>query len=210
MRLSGALEALLLEGSRDILGRGLSGREVDAFTKYLTLIDRWQRVHRLVGSVEPLWLVENVLLDSLRFLQVLPATVQSIADLGSGAGLPGIPIKIVRPDLNVALIESRERRVSFLSTVIREIGLQDCRVVAGRAEAAAEESGDSYDAVVMRCAGDLTALVPVAVRLTRPGGVVIASGPPKTAGDQSQSLQLEWVDVPGALRARRFAIYRKL
>lgn len=207
MRLTSALEALLIERSRPILERTLSAHEVDAFTKYLALIVRWQRVHRLVGSIEPKWLVENVLLDSLQFLRVLPPAIESMADLGSGAGLPGIPIKIVRPDLRVTLIESRERRASFLAAVIRELGLQGCSVVADRAEVAAGVG--AYDAVVMRCAGDLEELVPVAARLTKPGGSVIASGPPRVSTAQLGSVLVEWMEVPGTVANRRFAVYRK-
>jgi 16S rRNA (guanine527-N7)-methyltransferase len=207
VRLTTALEALLIDRSRPILERTLSAHEIDAFTKYLALIVRWQRVHRLVGSIEPKWLVENVLLDSLQFLRVLPPAIESIADLGSGAGLPGVPIKIVRPDLRVTLIESRERRASFLAAVIRELGLQGCSVVADRAEVAADVG--VYDAVVMRCAGDLEELVPVAARLTKPGGSVIASGPPRVGAAPLGSVRLEWVEVPGAIGTRRFAVYRK-
>jgi 16S rRNA (guanine527-N7)-methyltransferase len=186
----------------------VSGHEISAFVQYLGLLTKWQRVQRLVGSVDPKWLIENVILDSLLFLRALPAGVKSIADLGSGAGLPGIPIKIVNPEIKVTLIESRERRASFLSAAVRELGLLDCRVVVGRAESV-EQTDRGYDAVVMRCAGDLVELIPVAAALTRPGGVVIASGPPAARGSGSGGVQFEWVEVDGVTGARLFAVYRK-
>jgi 16S rRNA (guanine527-N7)-methyltransferase len=208
VRLSSALEAILAEGSNQILERALSSQETHAFVQYLTLLTRWQRVHRLVGSIEPQWLIDNVILDSLLFLRLLPTDVDSIADLGSGAGVPGIPLKIVRPEMKITLIESRERRASFLSTVVRDLGLRECRVVAGRAEdVPGEDRG--YDAVVMRCAGDLTELVPVAADLLRSGGRVIASGPPTVRTEPAQLAQLEWVEVPGVRATRVFGIYRK-
>ena len=208
MRLSSTLETLLTQGSNRILGRSVSGHEISAFVQYLGLLTKWQRVQRLVGSVDPKWLIENVILDSLLFLRALPAGVKSIADLGSGAGLPGIPIKIVNPEIKVTLIESRERRASFLSAAVRELGLLDCRVVVGRAESV-EQTDRGYDAVVMRCAGDLVELIPVAAALTRPGGVVIASGPPAARGSGSGGVQFEWVEVDGVTGARLFAVYRK-
>ena len=208
MRLSRALEAILAEGSSRILERELSSHETEAFVQYLSLLTRWQRVHRLVGSIEPQWLIENVILDSLLFLPLLPPEVEVIADLGSGAGVPGIPLKIVRPDLRVTLIESRERRASFLSTVVRELGLQGCWVVAGRAEDIPGADRE-YDAVVMRCAGDLTELVPVAADLLRSGGVVIASGPPSQRGVRTKPAGLEWIEAPGVRAARVFGVYRK-
>jgi 16S rRNA (guanine(527)-N(7))-methyltransferase RsmG len=130
-----------------------------------------------------------------------------VADLGSGAGVPGVPLKIVRPELRVTLIESRERRASFLSAVVRELGLQDCRVVGRRAEDV-DLVDRSHDVVVVRCAGDLTGVVPVAAALVRAGGLVIASGPPKRPAIK-KGLDLDWVEIEGAQARRLFAVYRK-
>ena len=89
----------------------------------------------MVGSDGPAWIVENLFLDSLLFLRVLPTPLHSLLDLGSGAGLPGIPLKIVRGDLELVLVESRRRRASFLSTVVRELALANVRVIdAGHAD----------------------------------------------------------------------------
>jgi len=199
---------LLADGSRRILGRRLTAGETDAIFRYLALLAKWQRSQRLVGSTDPRWLVQNIVLDSLLFLQLLPPSPASIADLGSGAGVPGIPIKILRPDVSVVLIESRERRASFLAAVVRELGLQQCRVVASRAEDVGS-SDRHHDAVVMRCAGELAGLVPVAAGLARPGGRVIASGPPNRPAAAEDGLDLDWVEIDGASGRRWFAIYRK-
>jgi 16S rRNA (guanine527-N7)-methyltransferase len=206
--LSSTLETILAQGFNRILERALSAQETDAFVRYLSLLTTWQRVHRLVGSIEPQWLIENVILDSLLFLRLLPTDVYSTADLGSGAGIPGIPLKIVRPEMKVTLIESRERRASFLSTVVRELGLRECRVVALRAEDIPREDR-GYDAVVMRCAGDLTELVPVAADLVRSGGRVVAAGPPTSRAVRKEQASLEWVEVPGVRATRVFGVYRK-
>src|SRR5262249_45607279 len=112
-----------------VLGRPLDSLELATFDKYLFMLQKWQRIHRLIGSSDADWIVENLFLDSLLFLRVLPAEASSIADLGSGAGFPGIPIKIVKSHLEVRLIESRRRRASFLSAVIRELGLTHIRVL---------------------------------------------------------------------------------
>ena len=103
------LEALS-RGAEAILGRRLSEAERDSFAKYLSLLLKWQKSHRLVGSDEPMWIVEHLFLDSLLFLKLLPASCRKLADVGSGAGLPGLPIKIVRRELDVLLVESRRRR----------------------------------------------------------------------------------------------------
>jgi 16S rRNA (guanine527-N7)-methyltransferase len=194
----------LAGGAREILGRPLSPTEEGRFDKYLDLLVKWSSAHRLVGSTEPRWIVENLFLDSLLFLRVLPESVQSLMDLGSGAGIPGVPLKIVRVHLEITLLESRERRVSFLATVVRELGLSGVTVVQGRAESVTSEYRRAFDAVVMRCAGNLDRLTALATHFVKAGGHVVASGPPQpTALGQG-----EWVQVEG-LRpglTRRFAV----
>ncbi|HXH81803.1 MAG TPA: 16S rRNA (guanine(527)-N(7))-methyltransferase RsmG [Candidatus Tectomicrobia bacterium] len=180
---------LLSTGAAHILGRPLAGGEVGPFTKYLELLLKWQRTQRLVGRSDPRWIVENLFLDSLLFLTVLPASAASAADVGSGAGIPGVPIAIVRPDLRVVLIESRQRRVSFLRTVVRELGLRSVQVSPVRA-------GDdpahvaAFDAVVMRCAGSPAEVVPVALKLVAPGGVAILAGPPGRPTDSAGGVEV--------------------
>jgi len=197
----------LLDGASTILGRPLSGLERGNFEKYLDILLKWQRAHRLVGSSDPVWIVEHLFLDSLLFLRVLPSSVRRLADVGSGAGVPGLPIKIVRSEVEVVLIEARRRRAMFLASAIRAMRLEDASVVEGRLETLGQGARGSFDAVVMRCAGDAESMLPEAATLLRDSGMVIASGPPRP-----RPLPLgEWITVPG-LRAgssRRFAVYRK-
>src|SRR2546430_17416424 len=101
----------------------------------------------------------------------------------------------------------RSKRVSFLSSAVRELALENVRVVSGRVEDCMDELEGRFDAVVMRCAGDPGQLLPIAARLLRRGGTVAASGPPKPrplpVGD--------WITVVTRRRggkARRFAVYR--
>jgi len=197
----------LSRGARAILGRPLSERETGQFNIYLILLRKWQKTQRLAGSSEPGWVVENLLLDSLLFLHVLPPSLTSLLDLGSGAGIPGIPIKIVAPDVKLVLVESRRRRASFLSTVARELGLVETRVVAGRAEDFVDELAGRFDAVVMRCAGDTETLLPTAARLVSPAGVVVASGPPSP---KAASMG-EWITVDDRAHGgtRTFLVCRK-
>ena len=196
----------LASGGAPILGRPLYAAELESFDKYLKLLQKWQRTQRLVGSADAGWIVEHLFLDSLLFLRVLPPDVASIADVGSGAGLPGIPIKIVNPGVRLALIESRAKRSSFLSAAVRELDLRGADVVTARAEEYARDRGQTFDAVVMRCAGDFGALARAAQGLVAPGGVIVATGPPNP-----RSLDLgKWVEVPGVRpgSTRRFAVHR--
>jgi 16S rRNA (guanine527-N7)-methyltransferase len=169
------------------------------------LLLKWQKIHRLLGSSDPGWIVEHIFLDSLLFRRVLPPGLETVLDAGSGAGVPGIPLKLVDPALDLTMVESRQRRASFLATAIRELALVKARVVADRLESVVRTSPDAFDAVVARCAGDLGYLFGIGAHLVRPGGVVVASGPPK-----EHPLPVgRWVTVPGVIpgRPRRFAIY---
>ena len=196
----------LAQGASSVLGRPLNSHELDLFSRYLALLVKWQRSHLLIGSSDEMWIVEHLFLDSLLFLRLLPSTAIAVLDLGSGAGMPGIPIKIVRSDVDVTLVESRRRRASFLSAVVRELDLNNVRVVADRIESRLPDMEGRFDAVVVRCAGDVGELMPLAGRLLAPQGLVIASGPP----EPRPLRQGEWVVVPGLRPSstRRFAVYR--
>jgi 16S rRNA (guanine527-N7)-methyltransferase len=201
-----ALPAWLLEASLPGLGRPLSEAEAGQADNYLNILAKWQKAQRLVGSAERSWLVENVLLDSLCFLEPLPGNARVIADLGSGAGIPGIPIAIARPDLRVSLIEARERRVSFLSTVVRELGLGHVSVIAGRADGLDPDHRGRFDAVVMRCAGRIDDVLGVGLGLVRTGGAVIVSaGPDATVPPHAE----EFVIRTPSGTLRRLHRYRK-
>jgi 16S rRNA (guanine527-N7)-methyltransferase len=196
-------EALRL-GAREILGRPLTVEEADKLAKYLELLVKWQKVQRLVGSSTPASIVNDLLLDSLLFVRVLSPGVERLMDLGSGAGLPGIPLSIVLPSAEVTLVEAKQKRASFLSTVVRELELRSTRVINSRAEDLPSEYERFFEAVVMRCAGPLDDLMPLAARFVAPGGSVIASGPPKPVSLAEGA----WTNIarPGRNGARLFAI----
>jgi 16S rRNA (guanine527-N7)-methyltransferase len=147
-----------------------------------------------------------VILHSLAFLGGLPSAVTTLVDVGSGAGLPGIPLAVVRPGVAVTLVETRQRRVSFLSTVVRELSLDRVAVVASRAEELGEAYVGKFDAVVMRCAGARAAVLPAATRLVRSGGVVVVSA---AAGNPAPpSAERVWVRGIPPRRRQAFDVFR--
>ena len=181
--------------------------QLAAFLKYIKMLAKWQGTSRLVGSSEPRWIVDNLILDSLLFLRVLPVGTVSILDFGSGAGIPGVPLRIIRPSLQMTLLESRRRRASFLKAVVRDLPLPGTSVVDQPAEHALKNLACTVDVVVMRCAGSLDELFPLAEKFVGPGGLVAASGPPSLPHHPG----VEWVEVPGVEpgTTRRFAIHRR-
>jgi len=117
--------ARLADGAHEILHRPLTRLEFTRLTKYLDLLLKWQKSQRLVGSTEPGWIVENLLLDSLLFLPVLPSRSARCSISGSGGGPSlAIPLKDRLNEVQLVLVESRRTSaVSFLASVIRELGL---------------------------------------------------------------------------------------
>jgi len=158
----------------------------------------------MVGSSDPVWIVEELLLDSLLFLRVIPANLGNLVDIGSGAGLPGIPIKIVKPDIRMLLVESRQRRASFLKTVIRELDLPDTEVLSEQVLAVPAGWRNLFDAAIARCAGNLDTTMRLGVGFVRTGGSVVVSGPPTPGPVRVGSHTV--VHLPGG-KTRNFVVH---
>jgi 16S rRNA (guanine527-N7)-methyltransferase len=174
--LSASVEAALRRGAEDILARPLSEADVARSLRFLALLHRWGASQRLVGRRDPDWVVRGLFLDSLLFSKVLDPAPASVLDLGSGAGFPGVPLKIAFPETAVTLLEARRRRASFLRAVVRVMDVRGLRVVHARAESVALELAQRFDAVVTRCSGAPRAIIPLARRFVRPGGMAVLSG----------------------------------
>ena len=193
------LPSSLFESPLPGIRRRLTEDERIKAYNYLKILTKWQKSHRLVGSIDPEWIAENVFLHSLCFLEPLPPATHAIVDVGSGAGLPGVPMAIVRPDMEITLIESRRRRASFLSTVVRELGLVAVNVIEERVERLDASYAERFDAVVMRCAGDERSVLGEAWRLLRPGGVAVISSHPEASlppGAEAMTVRV----LPGLVR----------
>ncbi len=155
----------LLDGARAI-GVELTSEQADKLVAHLDLVDEWSERMNLTAIRERSQQVTKHLLDSLSIVPWVRGT--RLADVGSGAGFPGIPIAIVRPDLQVALIESTGKKCRFLEHVCETLGLPNVQVVQSRAEAYRPEA--RFDTVVARAVG------PVAELVRNAGGLVAGHG----------------------------------
>ena len=129
-------------------------------------------VRGLIGPREPGRLWTRHLLNSVVVAPLVPEGAR-VVDVGTGAGLPGIPLAIARPDLRVDLVEPLERRTIFLSEMIDRLGLSGCRVVRGRAEDVIDTAGGA-DVVTSRAVAPLGKLARWSAPLARPGGLLLA------------------------------------
>jgi len=201
----------LFAAIKAILGRPASPETRRLFKQYLELFLRWNRVHRMTALDSPPAIVRDLFIDSLLFMKVMPLhRPVSIVDIGAGAGIPGLPLRLVDPTLTLTLVESKRKRVSFLLAVCREMSLGDVSVVEGRAEEVpAKQSplSEAFDVAVSRAVGPIDHLLPVALPYLRPGGVLLVSGPP--GGSQGHGVELEKIQVPGSKRFRSILRARK-
>lgn len=145
---------------------------------HLRLLMQWNRMADLVSPGSADQMVERHFLDSLLLLRMAqPKAGWRIADVGSGAGFPGLVWAIVRPDLAMTLIEPRRKRAAFLERVLIETATLNAEVVVRRAEALHEDSEHKgrYDLAVARAVGGYTRVLEAAGPLVRPGGTVFVS-----------------------------------
>ncbi|QWF16804.1 16S rRNA (guanine(527)-N(7))-methyltransferase RsmG [Lysobacter capsici] len=142
---------------------------------YLALLARWNRTYNLTAVRDPHEMVGKHLLDSLamhRYVDALAQRGGALADLGTGAGLPGIPLAIVKPGLRVTLVESNGKKARFMREALRQLGLKDARVAESRIEAFAEPG--AFDAITARALATLPLILELGGHLLKPGGVLLA------------------------------------
>lgn len=163
--------ALRGELERGLLALGLdSAALAPPLLAYLTLLLRWNATYNLTAVRDPQEMVTRHLLDSLA-LQPYVET-GSLADLGSGPGLPGIPLALARPQLQVTLVESNGKKARFLREAVRTLGIANARVAETRAEAL-DEPG-RFDAITARALDTLAGIVAVGGHLLKPEGRLLA------------------------------------
>lgn len=164
-----------LRGGAQQLGIGLTADAEQRLGSYLRLLSKWNRVYNLTAVRDESAMVSQHLLDSLAVLPYLdtPATaIRSLADVGSGGGLPGIPLAIARPQINVELIEASQKKASFLQQAKIELQLDNVSIHCGRVEAFKPTT--LFDVVISRAFSSLADFVRLAAHLLAPGGRLLA------------------------------------
>jgi len=152
------------------------------FSSYLDLLVKWNKKINLTSEKTAEEILKNHIFDSLQFSRaVFPNS--RIIDIGSGAGFPGIPIKIIHPDLNITLVESQRKRSSFLGTVIYQLNLKDIIVINERAEKVIP--APIGDMVILRAVADIKTCIKLASPFLGIGGKVVLKRHPKEKTSQT-------------------------
>ena len=134
--------------------------QIKQFYDYMNLLIEWNKVMNLTGIVEPKEIIVKHFIDSLTVLDRMDNEA-SIIDVGTGAGFPGIPIKIVYPETRVVLLDSLNKRVNFLNEVINKLELKDIQTIHGRAEDLGRDKNhrEKYDIAIARAVAPLNILL---------------------------------------------------
>lgn len=181
-----------LRHGAETLALGLPEAALGKLEEYLALLERWNRVYNLTAVREPERMVPQHLLDSLAVLPHIEGP--RVLDVGSGAGLPGIPLAIAHADWQVVLLESNSKKAAFLRQALIELKLRNAEVVEERVE---EYAGTAFDVVICRAFSDLPEFLRLAGRLCRPGGVLAAM--------KGLYPYEELAQIPAGFRLRRVA-----
>jgi len=165
---------------------------------YLDLLVKWNQKINLTSEKTPTEILHRHIFDSLQYARII-SSHDKIIDIGSGAGFPGIPLKIVYPGLFLALVESQRKRCSFLEAVVHKLDLKDVRVIHERAEKIPAEQIGKVDAVLLRAVSDIKNCLELAVRFLHKGGKVVLKKSPEEIARSSHSAfsLIEEVEVTG-------------
>jgi len=162
-----------LAGGIRTLGLDVGSAAQAQLLAYIALLAKWNRTHNLTAIRTAEQMVTHHVLDSLAVLPHVPSTgPTTIVDVGSGGGLPGIPIAVARPGWRVTLLDSNRKKAAFLRQAAAELALGNIDVVARRA--GDYDPQPRFDVAISRAYADLGAFAADARRLTRPGAVWLA------------------------------------
>jgi 16S rRNA (guanine527-N7)-methyltransferase len=161
-------------------GIALSTTQLDGLTHYLKLLVRWRPYLNLTGLRDAERMLDVLIVESLDFLHgdfFLPG--MRVFDLGTGAGVPGIPLAICRPDVHVTLLDRSEKKISFLRRVVASLQLENCQPCCSTAEDLLHRlrPQEYFDIVVSRGVGSVAHLMRLTAPLLKPGGRLLLRKP---------------------------------
>jgi 16S rRNA (guanine527-N7)-methyltransferase len=212
---------------RDTLGQleiNISDTQINQFNKYFELLIEYNKVMNLTAITDYDDVIIKHFVDSLLILKVFDFNnVENLLDLGTGAGFPGIPLKIMYPDLKISFLDSLKKRIGFIDTVCNELDLKGYSLLHGRAEDFAHDIlyREKFDLVVSRAVAKLSTLSEYCLPYTKVGGTFVSyksadieneANSSSTALDilGGQLNSLPFVSIPNTDIVRSFVVIDKI
>jgi len=202
-----SLETNLQAGLAQLVGVEADTVQFSALLAYLDLLQRWNRTYNLTAVRDPAAMITRHLLDSLSILPWVAGP--RLLDAGTGAGLPGVPLAIVRPELDVTLLDSSGKKVRFLNHLRRELGLHNTHTIQARLEEYKPVS--AFDTIVSRAFASLADFAEAARHLAGAARLLAMKGryPEAELHDLPGWVQLQSIEklaVPGLQEDRHLVI----
>ena len=166
----------IFEDKLNALGISLTEEQKQQFDKFYELLVEWNKVMNLTGITEYEEVNEKHFVDSISIVKAIDINkYENVIDIGTGAGFPGIPLKIAFPHLKIVLLDSLNKRINFLNTVIDELGLKDIKTIHGRAEDFAKQSEyrEQFDLCVSRAVANLSTLSEYCIPYVKKDGMFV-------------------------------------
>ena len=215
---------LLHTEAEQLLGISLSNEQLDAFALYARELAEWNQRINLTAIREPADVRRKHFLDSLSCVLAMKGSQTArVIDVGTGAGFPGLPLKILFPEMNLTLVESVAKKTSFLSHIVKELNLEGVEVITSRAEKVGQDPDhrDKYDWAAARAVGRMPVLAEYLLPLVRVGGFALAQkgeGAEREAEDADKAIgvlggRLEDVipvEIPGIDEQRYLVVIEKV
>ena len=165
------MEQLLQDG---LTALGLPADGIPALIRYADLLVEKNKVMNLTAITEPADIARLHFLDSAALLTIADFKEKTVADVGTGAGFPGVPLRIIEPSMHLTLLDALNKRVEFLKEVCGDLGLADVECVHARAEEFAADRRESFDLVASRAVAALPLLCELCLPLVNVGGSFIS------------------------------------
>ena len=190
------MDAILSAAER--MGIAMNEAQAARFRQYLDMLLAWNERMNLTAITDPEAVIWKHFLDSLSLLPLIEG--DTLADVGTGAGFPALPLKIMRPELRLTLVDSLGKRLTFLAEVVARLALEHVQLVHARGEelSARLPHREAYDTVTARAVASLAALCRYCLDFVKPGGVLLAMKGPRPEAEIAGALP--------ALQARRAAV----
>ncbi len=218
----------LRRSAKELLSLKLTGAQLQAFENYALELTAWNQHTNLTTILDPQGIIIKHFLDSLSCLLAIkshrkPKREMRVVDVGSGAGFPGLPLAIMRPDIHLTLLDATEKKCAFMRHMISEIGLQSTQVLHSRAENMGRDPDHRgrYDWAIARAVARLPVLLEYLLPITRSGGRCLAQKigtAPAEIQDAEHALtvlggeveKVLRVELPGIAEPRHLIVIKKV